>query len=71
MNAHINHDLPLAVVSTCERRNTTPDPHHDDFKRVDAILDDIDEPLRQSFLEGAAHADELAAVHLCIQTTYL
>jgi len=54
MNAHINHDLPLAVVSTCESRKTTPDPHRADFKRVDVILDDIDEPLRQSFLEGAA-----------------
>jgi uncharacterized protein with NAD-binding domain and iron-sulfur cluster len=54
MNAHINHDLPLAVVSTCESRTTTPDVHHDDFVRVDTVLDEIDEPLRQSIIEGAA-----------------
>jgi hypothetical protein len=53
MNAHINHDLPHAVVDTCQRRNTTPGPHHDDYTRVDAVLEEIDEPLRQSIIEGA------------------
>jgi hypothetical protein len=53
MNAHINHDLPLAVVETCQRRQTAPRPHHDDYTRVDAVLEQIDEPLRQSIIEGA------------------
>jgi uncharacterized protein with NAD-binding domain and iron-sulfur cluster len=58
MNAHINHDLPIAVVETCKRRNTTPDAHHDDYTRVDAILVEIDETLRQEIVEGAVRHHE-------------
>jgi len=53
MNAHINHDLPIAVVETCRRRNSTPDAHHGDYTRVDGVLEEIDEPLRQTIIEGA------------------
>ncbi|GEM_PF-1199590 len=53
MNAHINHDLPIAVVETCTRRQTTPDPHHADYTRVDGVLEDIDESLRQTIIDGA------------------
>jgi uncharacterized protein DUF5995 len=59
MNAHINHDLPLAVVSTCTALSTAPDAdsHHADYQKVDQLLDAADQSVRQSF-ENAA---ELAA----------
>jgi len=51
MNAHINHDLPLAVVKTCADLATTPDSgsHHDDYQKVDALLDASEQSVRQSF----------------------
>jgi hypothetical protein len=59
MNAHINHDLPLAMVSTCAARATAPgaDPHPADYQKVDQLLDAAEQSIRQSF-ETAA---ELAA----------
>ena len=41
MNAHINHDLPLAVVSTCEELGLAVDdesPEHADYEKVNSIL---------------------------------
>ncbi len=41
MNAHINHDLPFAVVQTCEELNVAPNrnsPQHRDFQYVNGIL---------------------------------
>jgi len=51
MNAHINHDLPLAVVSTCEALATSPDaaPHLADYQKVDQLLDAAEQSVRQSF----------------------
>jgi Family of unknown function (DUF5995) len=51
MNAHINHDLPLAMVSTCTALGTTPeaDPHFADYQKVDQLLDGADQSIRQSF----------------------
>jgi hypothetical protein len=51
MNAHINHDLPLAVVRTCRDLGTAPDDgsHHDDYQKVDTLLDASVESVRQSF----------------------
>jgi hypothetical protein len=51
MNAHINHDLPLAVVQTCADLGTAPDEgtHHDDYQKVDALLDASEQAVRQSF----------------------
>ncbi len=42
MNAHINHDLPVAVVQTSEEQGVVPrrgSPEHRDFERVNAILE--------------------------------
>lgn len=64
MNAHINHDLPLAVVSTCTALATAPDAgsHFADYQKVDQLLDAAEQSVRQS-LESAA---ELAVDrHLC------
>lgn len=51
MNAHINHDLPVAVVSTCAELGTAPGDgsHLADFQKVDALLDAAEEAIRRSF----------------------
>ena len=51
MNAHINHDLPLAVVATCTHLGTAPDAgsHLADFQKVDQLLDAAEESVRHSF----------------------
>jgi hypothetical protein len=66
MNAHINHDLPLALVSTCEALATTPDtdPHFADYQKVDELLDGAEQAFRESFETAAELAVDrhLAAV---------
>ena len=66
MNAHINHDLPLAVVSTCEALATAPEdgPHFADYQKVDQLLDAAEQSVRQSFETAAEQAADrhLAAV---------
>ncbi len=59
MNAHINFDLPMAVVATCADLNTEPDAgsHHDDYMKVDSLLDAAEQSVRQSF-----ESPEVAAV---------
>jgi hypothetical protein len=51
MNAHINHDLPLAMVSTCSALATSPDAgaHSADYQKVDQLLDAAEQSVRQSF----------------------
>jgi hypothetical protein len=51
MNAHINHDLPLAMVNTCTALATAPDddPHPADYQKVDQLLYAADQSIRQSF----------------------
>ncbi len=51
MNAHINHDLPIAVVTACSDLATAPDDgsHHVDYQRVDALLDASEASIRESF----------------------
>src|SRR5579859_2243894 len=61
MNAHINHDLPVAVVSTCTELGTAPSEgsHLADFQKVDALLDAAEGSIRRSFESEL----ELAADH--------
>jgi hypothetical protein len=51
INAHINHDLPLAVVATCAEMGTAPTEgsHHTDYQTVDALLDAAEQSVRESF----------------------
>jgi hypothetical protein len=51
MNAHINHDLALAVVATCKERGTTPDtsPVHADYLKVNELLAKVEAEVRASF----------------------
>ena len=55
LNAHINHDLPLAVVSTCQALVTAPDadPHYADYQKVDELLDAAEQSIRESFETAA------------------
>ncbi|HZP03886.1 MAG TPA: DUF5995 family protein [Terracidiphilus sp.] len=44
MNAHINHDLPQAIVAVCQATNITPQhgtPHYNDYTALNATLDAI------------------------------
>jgi hypothetical protein len=66
MNAHINHDLPVAVAGTCMALGTSPEDgqHLDDYQKVDQLLDAAEQAIRQSF-ETAIELDvdkHLAAV---------
>jgi len=54
MNAHINHDLPLALVATGREAATElgAGSHHDDFQKVNALLAQLSQAIRQSFETG-------------------
>ncbi len=44
INAHINHDLPEAIVATCQVTDTTPDPggaHCGDYTALNSTLDGL------------------------------
>ncbi len=69
MNAHINHDLPLAIVNTCAAYASAPDDgsHHDDYRKVDRLLAAAEQSVRQSFesgvlLEADRHIEAVANV---------
>jgi Family of unknown function (DUF5995) len=51
MNAHINYDLPLAVVATCSALGSAPldGSHHVDYQKVDGLLDAAEQSVRESF----------------------
>ena len=51
INAHINHDLPEAIVATCEVAGTTPDPHgthYADYSSVNSTLDSLIESAKST-----------------------
>jgi hypothetical protein len=55
MNAHINRDLPVALVTTCDAlslnlREVTP--QHADFERVNVLLGQVEAKLKRSYLSG-------------------
>jgi hypothetical protein len=55
MNAHINRDLPVALVETCRELGVEPrrgGPQHDDFVRVNGQLAEIQERVKASYLTG-------------------
>jgi hypothetical protein len=50
INAHINHDLPDAIVNTCVATNTTPDhggTHYYDYTALNVNLDALIEEAKQ------------------------
>jgi Family of unknown function (DUF5995) len=52
MNAHIEHDLPLAVIATCAARRCTPDSPgvHADYEKINDVLASVEAEIRRSFL---------------------
>lgn len=66
MNAHIEHDLPLAVVETCRVRGTSPRAAavSEDYQRVNDVLAAVESEVRRSFLTaiGRRVDEEIGAV---------
>ncbi|MGN6169822.1 MAG: DUF5995 family protein, partial [Solirubrobacteraceae bacterium] len=62
-NAHIKHDLPLALVSTSEARSielTRDSPQHRDYLKVNDTIAATEARVKQEFLTGmVAVADEV------------
>jgi len=55
MNAHINRDLPVAVVAACEKAGIEPhveSPQHRDYVRVNAVLAKVEARVKRSYLIG-------------------
>jgi hypothetical protein len=55
MNAHINRDLPVALVATCRELGLDlreASPQHGDFERVDALLAQVEGRVKSSYLTG-------------------
>jgi hypothetical protein len=55
MNAHINHDLPLALVAVCEERGVDPlraRRQHADFLAVNAVLERSEARVKRWFATG-------------------
>jgi hypothetical protein len=72
VNAHINHDLPEAIVATCEKTNTTPThggPQYADYSALQTTLDDMVEEAKKTLhvrllgdqLPAVSHLDALLA----------
>jgi len=55
MNAHINHDLALALVTTCEEFGfglDTDSSHHRDYMVVNGILERVQDAIKERFTTG-------------------
>ena len=55
MNAHINHDLAIAIVRACEERGVAPrrgSPQHRDYVRVNALLEKVEDEVKAVLLTG-------------------
>jgi hypothetical protein len=63
MNAHINHDLPLALVSTCVKAGVELDsdsPQHRDFLKVNDLLATVETRVKAEYVTGLVGvADEV------------
>jgi hypothetical protein len=72
MNAHINHDLPLAIIATCNSRSTVPHhgtPQYDDYTSLNGSMDGLINTAKQTLnvrllgdaLPGASHIEDTIA----------
>lgn len=52
INAHIGHDLPLALLETCAARNCEPDALERDFERIGDLLAELEERIREELMPG-------------------
>jgi Family of unknown function (DUF5995) len=63
MNAHINHDLALALVATSKERRVELDrgtPQHHDYGVVDGILERVQDDIKDRFRTGIVKAADKA-----------
>ncbi len=52
MNAHINHDLPLAIIATCNVTATVPQHgsiHYSDYTGLNTTMDGLVEDAKRTF----------------------
>jgi hypothetical protein len=64
VNAHINHDLPIAIGATCKARRVSPShhmPQYADYTAVNGTLDSLVDDAKQEFMVRLP-GDELLAV---------
>jgi hypothetical protein len=57
MNAHINRDLPVALVGTCQELGLDlldATPEHADFERVNMLLGQVEQQVKGLYLTGWA-----------------
>jgi hypothetical protein len=55
MNAHINHDLAVALVAVCDERHASLDegtPQHHDYLAVNATLERVEGEIKARFATG-------------------
>lgn len=52
INAHIGHDLALALLDTCRARGVEPDALECDFDRIGALLTGMEERIREELMPG-------------------
>jgi hypothetical protein len=55
MNAHINRDLEIALVHTCEEHNIAPEkdtPQHRDYEHVNGILEAVEAEIKPILAVG-------------------
>ncbi len=52
INAHVGHDLPLALLATCRARKAEPEELEGDFERVGDLLTLLEERIREELMPG-------------------
>ncbi|MFC1407679.1 DUF5995 family protein [Streptacidiphilus sp. N1-12] len=57
MNAHIEHDLPLAVVDACAALGCSPEELSGDFHRVNDLLAQVEEEVRDRLMPAPEELD--------------
>ena len=52
MNAHINRDLPVALVATCREAGVELDTRHADFLAINSVLAAVEPQVKQQYVPG-------------------
>jgi hypothetical protein len=63
MNAHVNRDLPLALVRACESANVelrARSPQQRDFRKINALLAIVEEQVKTELLTETLHDFDVA-----------
>lgn len=63
MNAHINHDLAIAVCDTCAARGAEPrddGPEHEDYESVNGLISKVEKEMKAWMMTGLLKDLDLA-----------